>query len=70
MVVNAAIADKVVDVFRRIYQADYRIERMVLIDNYDADDESSMCQQLLIVQLPLHDRIYYQNFQAWTGPYY
>ena len=42
MVVNAAIADKVIDVFRRLYQADYRIERMVLIDNYDADDESSM----------------------------
>ena len=42
MVVNAAIADKVIDVFRRLYQADYRIERMVFIDNYDADDESSM----------------------------
>lgn len=42
MVVNAAIADKVTGIFRRLYEADYRIERMVLIDNYDADDEASM----------------------------
>ena len=42
MVVNAAIADKAIDIFRQLYLADYRIERMVLIDNYDADDESSM----------------------------
>ncbi|MDV7045280.1 M15 family metallopeptidase [Bacteroides cellulosilyticus] len=43
MVVNTVIADKVIDVFRQLYLADYRIERMVLVDNYDADDESSMC---------------------------
>lgn len=42
MVVNAAIADKVTDIFRRLYEADYRIERMLLIDNYDANDEASM----------------------------
>lgn len=42
MVVNAAIAGKVTDIFRRLYEAGYRIERMVLIDNYDADDEASM----------------------------
>lgn len=42
MVVNASIADKVLNIFRRLYDAGYRIERMVLIDNYDADDEKSM----------------------------
>ena len=39
---NAAIADKAIDIFRQRYLADDRIERMVLIDNYDADDESAM----------------------------
>lgn len=42
MVVNAAIADKVLAVFRRLYEIGYRIERMVLIDDYDADDEAAM----------------------------
>lgn len=42
MVVNAAIADKVLHIFRRLYEAGYRIERMVLIDNYEADDEAAM----------------------------
>ena len=42
MVVNASIADKVLEIFRKLYQAGYRIERMELIDNYDADDEKSM----------------------------
>lgn len=42
MIVNAAIADKVVGIFRKLYDAGYRIERMTLIDNYDANDEMSM----------------------------
>ena len=42
MVVNAAIADKVLTIFMQLYEAGYRIERMVLIDNFDADDETSM----------------------------
>lgn len=42
MVVNAAIADKVLKIFRQLYDAGYRIERMVLIDNYGANDEQSM----------------------------
>ncbi len=42
MVVNAAIADKVLTIFRQLYTAGYRIERMVLIDNFGADDETSM----------------------------
>lgn len=42
MVVNAAIADKVLTIFCQLYQAGYRIERMVLIDNYDANDKTAM----------------------------
>ncbi len=42
MVCNAAIADKLIDIFRQLYEADYPIERMSLVDDYDADDEMSM----------------------------
>lgn len=42
MVVNEAIADDVARIFRRLYEAGYRIGRMVLIDDYGADDEASM----------------------------
>lgn len=42
MMVNAAIAGKVLKIFRRLYEAGYKIERMVLIDNYNADDEKAM----------------------------
>ena len=42
MVVNAAIADKVLGIFRRLYEANYRIERMASIDNYGANDETAM----------------------------
>ena len=42
MVCNKAIADNLLDIFRRLYQAHYPIERMTLIDDYDADDEHSM----------------------------
>lgn len=42
MVVNKIIADRVLDIFRQLYEQKYRIERMVLIDDYDADDDRSM----------------------------
>lgn len=42
MVCNKAIANDLVDIFRKLYNAKYPIERMVLIDDYDADDEKSM----------------------------
>ena len=42
MVVNRAIAEDVVTILRRLYQAGYPIERMVLVDEYNADDEASM----------------------------
>ncbi len=42
MVVNKLIADVVVRIFRQLYDAKYPIQRMVLPDVYDADDETQM----------------------------
>lgn len=42
MVCNKAIAKDLLEIFRKLYEHHYPIERMVLIDNYDADDERSM----------------------------
>ncbi len=42
LVCNKAIADNLLDIFRELYKARYPIERMQLIDNFDADDERSM----------------------------
>ena len=42
MVCNKLIADRVVEIFRLLYEAHYPIERIVLPDEYDADDERQM----------------------------
>ena len=42
MVVNKSIAADVVEILRRLYEAGYPIERMRLIDYWDADDERAM----------------------------
>ena len=42
IVCNKAIAADLAVIFRKLYDARYPIERMVLIDDYDADDERSM----------------------------
>ena len=42
MVCNQSIAADLLSIFRQLYQQGYKIERMVLIDDYDADDEISM----------------------------
>ena len=42
MIVNKHIADDVLDILKALYEADYPIERMRLVDEYDADDELSM----------------------------
>lgn len=42
MIVNKYIADDVLEVFRQLYDADYPIEKIRLIDEYDADDELAM----------------------------
>ncbi len=36
------LATEIVDIFYELYEAHYPIEKMVLIDDYDADDELSM----------------------------
>lgn len=42
MVCNEAIANKLYSIFLELYRQRYPIERMELIDNYNADDETSM----------------------------
>ena len=42
MVVNKKIAGDTLTVFYRLYRAKYPIEKMVLIDNYKANDDASM----------------------------
>ena len=42
MVVNQRIADRVLRIFRKLYEAGYRVERMRLVDDYGADDEAAM----------------------------
>ena len=42
LVVNAAHADGIVQVFSRLFDAQFPIERMELVDNFEADDDLSM----------------------------
>lgn len=42
MIVNKYIADDVLEIFEELYQAGYQIEKIQLVDDYNADDESSM----------------------------
>lgn len=42
MVCDKAIAAELIGIFRELYEARYPIERMVLVDDYGADDELSM----------------------------
>lgn len=42
LIVNYKIAQDVLDILMELYQAKYPIERMVLVDEYDADDLLSM----------------------------
>ncbi len=42
MVCNKAIAEDLLEIFQELYRQSYPIERMRLIDDYDADDERSM----------------------------
>lgn len=42
LVCNKLIADDLLEIFRKLYEAGYPIERIALIDGYEADDETSM----------------------------
>ena len=42
MICNKSIADDIMEIFYELYQSDYRIESIKLIDEFDADDTASM----------------------------
>lgn len=42
LVVNKVIADDMLEIFRELYEAAYPIEKVSLVDYYDADDDLSM----------------------------
>ncbi len=42
LVCHKSIASDLLDIFKTLYRAGYPIERMTLVDNYNADDEASM----------------------------
>lgn len=42
LIVNKAIAEDVVEIFKELYDIQYPIEKMVLVDEYEADDNASM----------------------------
>lgn len=42
LIVHKQIATKVIEAFEELYDAHYRIERMVLVDHYGGSDEQSM----------------------------
>ncbi|MDF2909105.1 MAG: hypothetical protein K0R34_4426, partial [Herbinix sp.] len=42
LIVNRSIAEDIVAIFKELYELEYPIERMVLVDEYDADDNTSM----------------------------
>lgn len=42
LVVNVSIAQDVLEIFEKLYRADYPIEKVRLVDAYNADDEASM----------------------------
>lgn len=42
LICHRSISDDLLTIFRRLYEARYPIERMVLVDEYGADDEASM----------------------------
>ena len=42
LICHASIAQDLLDIFRELYLNEYKIERITLVDDYDADDEKSM----------------------------
>ncbi|BCJ96840.1 hypothetical protein acsn021_44090 [Anaerocolumna cellulosilytica] len=42
LIVNESIAEDIIDIFIELYEAAYPIERMLLVDEYDGDDNTSM----------------------------
>lgn len=42
LVMHESVADEICEIFHELYLADYPIERMRLVDDYDANDRASM----------------------------
>lgn len=42
LIVNQLIAEEILDIMKTLYEQQYPIEKMVLIDEYEAEDEASM----------------------------
>ena len=42
MICNKAIADDLLEIFKALYEANYPIEKVRLVDEYNADDQASM----------------------------
>lgn len=42
LIVNQAIAQDVLEIMEELYRNEYPIEKMILIDEYNAEDEASM----------------------------
>lgn len=42
LVCNKSVAEAFLDIFQKLYEASYPLERVCLVDDYDADDELSM----------------------------
>lgn len=42
VIANKAVAEDLLDIFRELYEAKYQIEKIRLVDHYNADDEASM----------------------------
>lgn len=80
MIVNKQIADVVVRIFRQLYDAKYPIQRMLLPDVYDADDErqmrdnntSSFCYRAIAgsKKLSKHARGLAVDINTLYNPYY
>lgn len=42
LICNKFIAENLIEIFEELYESSYPIEKIQLVDNFDADDESSM----------------------------
>lgn len=42
LIVNKTIAEDIIEIFKELYELEYPVERMVLVDEYEADDNASM----------------------------
>jgi hypothetical protein len=42
MIVHKSVANEVLDIFKELYEARYPIDKITLVDDYDADDNLSM----------------------------